>query len=249
MIDERIAERRAVVRDERRRRRLRRTRIVLVVLVVVGLLVALERSALVGLEEVRVEGIDRLDAEAVREAADLTLGTSTLRLRLSDAQRRVEALPLVDHAEARRADPLTVVISVTERQPAVAAVGGGRTVLLDRTGVVMVEEEADHLPIIELPHAPPPVGGAAEEDAVLANAHAAWRGLSGPLRADIDRYIAGGVDELSLVHASGVEIRFGRADRIDEKVRAIGAVLGDIGDAAVQVIDVRAPSAPVVIGG
>jgi hypothetical protein len=44
-------------------------------------------------------------------------------------------------------------------------------------------------------------------------------------------------------------VRFGRAERVDEKVRALGAILGDVGDSPVTVIDVRAPSAPVVIGG
>lgn len=249
MIDDRIAERRAEVRDERRRVRLRRTLTVAVVLGIVALLVAVERSPLVGLEEVQVVGTERLDDDTVREAASLELGTSTLRLRMGDARQRVEQLPLVRSAEARRVDPLTVEIAVVERQPALVAVGQGRSVLVDRDGVVMVEEDADGLATIELTGPPPEAGARVEEDPALANAHQAWRELSGPLRAEVERYVATGPDELSLILASGIEIRFGRADRVDEKVRAIGAVLGDIGDADVEVIDVRAPGAPVIVGG
>jgi cell division protein FtsQ len=248
VIDSRIAERRAVVREQRRRVRLRRTIWLLVVFAVTASLVAVERSALVGLEEVQVVGTDRLAPDEVRAAADLDLGTSTLRLRLADAEARVAELPLVQEADASRLDPLTVVIEVQERQPALVVRGGDREVLLDRHGVLIADEEAGHLTPIDLASDPPAVGEEVAEDPALANAFQAWRGLSGPLRAEVERYEAHGPDELSLQLTSGIEVRFGRADRVDEKVRALGAVLGDLGEAEVDVIDVRAPSAPVVVG-
>jgi hypothetical protein len=117
VIDERIAQRRAAVKDDERRDRLRRTRrVVLVVLVLAGL-VALERSPLVGLEEVEVVGTERLAASQVSDAAELELGTSTLRLGLQAVTERVEALPLVRRASAWRTDPLSVRIEVTEQLP------------------------------------------------------------------------------------------------------------------------------------
>lgn len=247
MIDERIAERRAQVRDEDRRRRLRRTVAVLVLLAVVAVLVLVERSALVALEEVEVVGLDRLSVDEVVDAADLELGTSTVRLRLRAAAERVEALPLVRSADARRVDPLTVRIEVEERRPALVVRGAGESRLVDRDGVVLVDGELEGLPTIVLPVAPPPAGSPVGDDAALGNAHRAWRGLSGPLRAEVDVYDAAGPDELSLVLRSGTQVRFGRADRIDEKVRALGAVLDDLGETEVEAIDVRAPSAPVVI--
>lgn len=253
MIDDRIAERRASVRDDRRRGRLRRTRwSVLLVLVVVGLVV-LERSALVGLEEVEVTGVERLTADEVRAAADLELGTSTLRLRLGEASDRVAALPLVLVATARRVDPLTVLIEVEERQPVLVAIGEERAVYLDREGIVIDQLAAGEvplspLPVITLPTAPPAPGIAAEDDPTLDNAVRAWRGLSGSLRADVVTYRAAGPDELTLVLSDGIEVRFGRAERMDEKVRALGAVLDDLGGTPIVTIDVRAPSAPVLIG-
>jgi cell division septal protein FtsQ len=248
VIDERIAQRRARVRDDDRRRRLRRTVTVAALLLVLAVVVAVESSPLVGLEEVQVVGLDRLDAGAVRDAADLPLGTSTLRLRLRAAAARVEALPLVREAGARRIDPLTVRIEVAERQPALVVEGGGASRMVDRDGVIIAEGGLDGLPLISLPTEPPPVGETIAADATLANAHRAWRGLSGPLRTSVVRYEAAGPDELSLHLDRGIEVRFGRADRIDEKVRAIGAVLGDVGDTPIELIDVRAPSAPVVVG-
>jgi cell division protein FtsQ len=248
VIDGRIAERRAEVRDERRRRRLRRTLLVLLAVGVIAALAAVERSALVGLEEVQVTGVQRLDADEVRDAADLALGTSTLRLGLSDAADRVTAIPLVHSAQARRLDPLTVEIAVEERRPALVAVGGGEYRLVDRDGVVILDGGRDELTPIHLDHPPPPPGGVVADDPALANAHAVWRGLSGPLRARVQRFDAEGTDDLWLELDTGVQVRFGRAERIDEKVRALGAVLGDVGETPVEVIDVRAPSTPVVTG-
>lgn len=253
MIDERIAERRAAVRDDRRRGRLRRTLWVLVLLALVGGLVAIERSALVGLEEVTVGGVERLDPDEVRAAADLELGTSTLRLGLREATARVEALPLVQRAEGRRTDPLTVHFEVVERRPALLVRGEEVARFLDREGVVIDEvsaaqREAHAGPEIVLGTTPPPVGGRVGDAPALANAHATWRGLSGPLRAQVVRYRAAGPSELTLELRTGIDVRFGRAERVDEKVRALGAILEDIDDTPIATIDVRAPTAPVVIG-
>lgn len=248
MIDQRIAQRRREVREERRRGRLRRTITVVAVVVVAAALVALERSPLVGLEEVRVAGAERLTGEEVVAAADLELGTSTLRLGLAQVERRVEALPLVRTAGARRIDPLTVLIEVEERTPALVVAGPGGRVLVDREGVVLAEGDAEGLPVVELAGELPVPGQSVHAVPALGNAHRAWRELSGPLRAEVVALDAAGRDELTLVLRSGIEVRFGRAERVDEKVRALGAVLEDVGAAEIAVVDVRAPSAPVVLG-
>lgn len=249
MIDERIADRRAQVRDEGRRKRLRRTLTVVVGLIVVVVLVMVERSPLVALEEIEVVGVDRLDADEVVAASGLELGTSSVRLRLGAVETRVTELPLVRTTQARRVDPLTVRIAVTERQPVLVVEGDGERRLVDRDGVVLVDGDLEGLPLVVLGEAPPAAGASVEDDPALANAHRAWRGLSGPLRSQVVRYEASSADVLSLELDAGIEVRFGRADRMDEKVRALGAVLADVGTAPIEVIDVRAPSAPVVVGG
>jgi cell division septal protein FtsQ len=253
VIDERIAERRAEVRDDRRRTRLHRTRVLVLVAILVAGLVAVERSALVGLEEVRVRGTERLDEAAVLAAADLDLGTSTLRLGLGEAAERVTALPLVRETRASRVDPLTVQIEVVEREPVLNVVGGDRTRLVDRDGVVIADGALAGLPEIRLDHEPPEVGRGVGEDPALANAHLAWRGLSGPLRTEVARFDAEGPEELTLQLERGIDVRFGRAQRLDEKVRALGAILADLESeiteaAEVAIIDVRAPAAPVIVG-
>lgn len=245
-IDDRIAARRQEVRDERRRARLRRTRLVGGLLLLLVGLALLERSPLVALDEIEVTGVQRLTDAQVIAAADIPLGTSTLRLGLDDAAARVTALPLVREATARRLDPLSIRIEVTERQPVLVADDGQRTLLIDRDGVVMAEGEVAGLPIVAVPAPVPAPGRSVDGAPSLANAHAAWRGLSGPLRAQVERYEARGPDELLLHLTSGIEVRFGRAERLAEKVRALGAVLEDVGSTPITRIDVRAPAAPVI---
>ncbi len=246
MIDDRIAERRREVRQERQRARRRRTLWLVALLLLVAGLVAIERSPLVALDEVQVAGTDRLAEDTVREAAGLELGTSTLRLRLSDAEDAVRELALVEDVQARRVDPLTVEILVEERRPVLVAEGAGDVVILDRAGVVLAEEDRDDLPRIVLDEAPPEPGDDTAEVSALDNAFQVWQGLSGPLRAEVVRYDAPDEHGLVLELEQGIVVRFGRADRLDEKVRALGAVLEDVGDTPVRAIDVRAPRAPVV---
>lgn len=247
-MDGRIQQRRREVRDAQRRRRLRRSISVAVTLVVLAGLVALERSPLVALEDVQVVGTERLAVDDVLAAADVPLGTSTVRVRLDAITDRVESLPLVHAATVHRADPLTVLIEVEERVPVLVVAGDDGQVLVDREGVVIDTDGHPALATVALDGPAPSVGATVAADDALANAHAVWQGLSGPLRAAVGRYLAGGPDDLTLELTSGVEVDFGRAERMDEKVRALGAVLEDIGTVTVERIDVRAPRAPVVIG-
>lgn len=246
-IDERIAERRREVRRERQRGRRRRT------LTIVGLVLlavafwAVERSDLVGLESIEVTGTDRLTPQEVLDAADLELGTSTLRLGLGGVEDRVTALPLVREATARRLDPLTVRIEVTERAPVLVARGGGAEVLVDRTGVVIADGAVEGLPVVSLSDAPPDEGERAADPEPLGQAVRTWQQLSGPLRTEVVAYDARTPNDLDLQLRSGVTVRFGRAERIDEKVRALGAVLEDLETTDVSAIDVRAPARPAVI--
>jgi cell division protein FtsQ len=246
-IDDRIAERRREVRRDRQRGRRRRTVTILAVVLAVAALVGVERSPLVGLESVEVVGTDRLTEEEVLDAADLELGTSTLRLRLGRVEDRVEELPLTLAADARRLDPLRVRIDVTERVPVLVAHAGQDRALVDRSGQVIATGDVEGLPTITVTGDLPAPGERGPVGGPVDVAVSAWRGLSGPLRAEVVRYDTGPDEDLDLQLRSGVTVRFGRPERIDEKVRALGAVLEDVGDTRVTAIDVRAPARPVVV--
>ncbi len=247
-MDVRIAQRRRDIRSERWQRRWRRARIGLMILLALAALAALERSPLVAIEQVEVVGTERLEPREVLERAEVELGSSTVRLRPAEVEARVATMPLVRAATVRRLDPLTVQIDVVERTPALRLQGRDTAVLLDRDGVVIDEAGGEDLPVVQVRAPAPELGSRVGEYPAVANAHAVWQGLSGPLRASVVQYEASGPDELTLWLTSGVEVAFGRAERLDEKVRALGAVLEDVGATPVERVDVRAPRAPVVVG-
>lgn len=248
MVDERIAERRREVREEERLRRLRRTLFGVALLVVAAIGYGIERSPLVELSEVRVRGAERLLPEDVAAAADLRLGTSIVRLDLGAAEDRVRALPLVRDVDARRVDPLTVEISVVERVPSLVAASGRERVLIDDEGLVIAEGTEEGLPVVVLPEGAdlPALGRPTSRVAVLDAAFRVHAGLRPAIAAQVPRYEAYSTDRIDLLLDSGIRVHLGRADRVDEKSRALEAVLEDIGDAPVSVIDLRAPSTPVV---
>lgn len=245
-VNERIAQRRAEVRAERRSRRLRRTASVaaLVLLLVVGAL--LERTSLVALDSVAVSGTERLEPSTVRELSGLEPGTSVLRLRLDAADEAVEAHPLVADAVVERDGVLGVRVVVREHVPVLVARGDGASVLVAGDGSVVAPDAEDGLPVVQLAEQPPAPGGDVEDLPALAAAHRVATGLPGPLAALVTGLGADGPEQVELELVDGTLVRWGDAERGDEKARALGAVLEDLDGAAVAVIDVRAPSAPTV---
>jgi cell division protein FtsQ len=248
-MDERIADRRAGVRRERRASRLRRTLVVTAALVTIGALVWLEQSEMASVRSVEVVGIERVAVDTVLEAAAIPPGRSVLRLNSAAVEARVQALPVVRSASVRRAGLDRIVIEVVERQPVLVVDYRGMQRLLDRDGVVIEDGGFAGVPLVRLVTPPPPVGGTTAAHAALANAYRAWAGLSGPLRAQVLFLNAPDDVGLELELTSGITVRFGRAERIEEKVRAIGAVLDDIAGSEITIIDVRVPSVPVVSTG
>lgn len=246
-VNERIAARRRQVRARRRRARLRRTVLVVLLAGLVAGAVAIERSELVALASVRVEGNERLPTDLVVELTGLELGTSVLRLPLGRAEGALEEHPLVHDAVVERDGVLGVVVRVTERQPVLAAVDDrGRRVLVGPAGRVLTTGGAPGVLTVTVPGPVPAPGERLGGTPALRAAHAVVVGLPGPLAALVAEVRADARDAVELVLESGTVVRWGDDDRGDEKARALGAVLEDLGDQQVAVVDVRAPAAPTV---
>ncbi|HKJ54689.1 MAG TPA: FtsQ-type POTRA domain-containing protein [Nitriliruptoraceae bacterium] len=249
VVDDRIVERRQLVRRERRRDRLHRTIAVLVVLAIaVGLLLA-ERSPLVAISDVEVVGVSEVDADSVIAASGIRPGTSLLRVDLDEAAASVAELPRIESAQVVRTDPLTVEISVVERQPAYVARVDDDTITIDDDGIVLSPGAPAGLVVIEVENgALPEPGESVNAVPALANALAVVEGMPGPLGPRIAGMRAIEEDRAVIVLDDGTAVEMGRAQQLDAKARALAIVLEDLDGRVVQVIDVRAPAAPVVTG-
>lgn len=244
-MDERIAQRRARVRRQQRKVRLRRT-IVLGSVLVAGLaLFALERSSLVALANIVVEGNVDVTDEEILDAADLPLGTSTLRLDLDGATQRVSAMPAIAETTIARVDAVTVRIEVVERTAELRLQTPTTSWLVDGHGVVFAAGEGPGgMPVVLLGHEVE-LGEEADE-AGLEDAVAVHAGLSGPLRARVTAYRVDDDEGVTLLLEGNLVARFGDSTQLDEKVRAVGALLAEIEGTDATQIDVRVPSRPVV---
>ncbi len=246
MVDDRIAGRRAEVRAARRWARLRRTLLMLALLVLAVAGVWFEQSEHATVVAVEVEGNVRLDAETVIAASGVNVGDGIARVRTRRVSERVESLNLVRSVEVSRRDLRRVVIQVVEREPVYGAVHLRDAVLVDRDGVVIESGTDPRLPVIRLASAPPEPGELVATHAALANAHRVWTGLSGPLRSRVVEVRAPDADGLELVLEDAPVVRFGRAERMEEKIRAVGEILDDVAGSEVTLIDVRVPGFPVI---
>ena len=234
------------MRTARRRARLRRTVYAVIGGAILVGLIWFERSEWVAIDRISVEGTQRLDPADVLALSGLEIGSPALRVRPNVVARRIETLYIVRDVVVRRERVVSLVLDVTERQPVYVVVFGPTELLVDRDGVVIDEGRIAGIPVVRLTTRPPSVGGLVVGNAALANAHQVWTALSGPLRAQVVEMRAPDADGLELVLASGVAVRFGRAERLEDKIRSIGVVLDDIAGTDVTFIDVRVPRFPAV---
>lgn len=260
-MDARIRARRQEVFHERARRRGRvaGSIVVLVLLVVAGVLVA--RSPLFSIADVRIAGVVGAQRDMVEHAAGLRLGDNLLSVDLGAAGDRVQALPWVRVAEARRLPPSGVELRVVLREPEVVVRLPDARWLVDREGVVVAGGTREGLIELTAPNSVVPGVGAQVRDAALRNALSVHTQIPDALRALVVRYEARSGRDLRLHLHEGIVVRFGVADDVAAKARSVmllidqaraqaarrvtpdepGAGLG------VAEIDVRAPDNPVLV--
>lgn len=228
---ERVAE-----RDRSRRR----TRLAVgLCLVVVASLVAgtgwlLLGSSVFGVETVDVTGTQRLGPDQVRDQAAIARGTPLARLDADGIVDRLRELPAVRAVEVTRDWPSTVVIRVTERQPAAVQPRGRDWALVDRTGVVFgtVARRPRGLPRISAPV----TEGAPALRATLDVLDA----LPAPVRDQVREVRAASLERLTLRLTRGRTVEWGSAERLDRKAAVLTVLLSR----KARVYDVSAPDSP-----
>ena len=203
------------------------------------------RSALLDVDHIEVRGGAVVTAGEAVGGARLRLGQPMTSVDRAAAERRLRRLPWVDTAIVERSFPNTVRILLTERTAAAAAAHpAGGWVLLDRSGRVLAQRPDRPAGLPEVVGAgAPPVPGAS-----LAAARPALdvvAALPEPIRVQITSARLDG--EAVTLQAGAREIRIGPPTALSAKVAALGALLERIGGRSVAVVDLRVPTAPVVV--
>ena len=141
--------------------------------------------------------------------------------------------------------PHGLTIHVTERQPALVVHAGDRQVPVAADGSVLPGIEVKgQLPELEVDRLPDSgrLSGEPLAEALAIGAAPA------PLRPLIDGVSVSSDYGIVVTMRGGIELRFGTADREDQKWAAVAAILADRHLTTLTYIDVRVPERPAVGG-
>lgn len=254
-MDPRIRARRIAVKRAEGRRRLKVLGGVLGAGVVAAAALGLERSPLLAVRHVEVQGADHTAMAQVVAAAGLRGRRLMFDVHPGPMDRRlVDALPWVESASVSRRWPATVEIRLRERTPiATVAASGGQSALVDAAGRILAvgpppASAPTLLAIAGLAPAGAPgtwIGPGPQAQAVLVVAGQLPSSLRGRL-AQLS-VTSGGEVDASLTN--GATVLLGPPTDLPEKFLALSTLLDRIDQKGVATIDVRVPDAPVLTHG
>ncbi|UOW00220.1 FtsQ-type POTRA domain-containing protein [Agrococcus sp. SCSIO52902] len=205
------------------------------------LLVGLVWSPLMAVREVRVQGVERLDAAVVQEALGDAMGEPIATVTEEGVAQRLSTIPQIESFRVDVVPPSTVIVHVVERRPVAIVPTASGEAVIDAAGVALgpVDEATAMLPRLDGVEL-----GSAEFEAIAAMLVAvptsvleATATISAPTESDI---------RLSLT--SGQTVLWGGADESRLKADVVAALLATQDPAVAVVLDVRAPEHSVVRG-
>lgn len=187
---------------------------------------------------VAVEGAqsDESVASQARAAADPYVGTPLPRVATSKIEASIEENARIESAEALRAWPNGLRISLVLRKAVMAEASGGGYTLVDASGVAFstTGERPDSLPLVELPESE----GRAE---AAADALVVWNALGKVLQPQVGSMRADGAT-VSFTLVSGASVVWGTPEDNALKAKVLEVLVAQRG---ASVYDVSAPAHPV----
>ena len=237
-MDPRLRARRVEVARNLGRRRLKRLLALGAATVAIIGTLALVRSPVLDVDQVRVTGSTRSDVGQLRKVAGIPLGRAMVSVNPAPAVARLEQLPWVSHAVVSRRWPGTVEVRITERR-AVAVVGQGPgAVLVDRSGRILGPASGtDGLPLAGTKPTEDPGKFLPPERRRVVRLLV---GLPPTLQAEVVRGTVGRTG-LGLVLVDGITVHLGDATRLRAKAEAVGVLLAQADRATIAAIDVSVP--------
>ncbi len=176
-------------------------------------------SDALAVEGAEVRGLASLTEDDVLAVADVPEGRPLATVDLTAIDRRVSALAAVASVRVTRQWPHDVLIEITEREPVAVVDRGDGLRAVDVRGAVFSSYR-------RAPSDLPRITTAAVTDAeALREAATVAGALPDDLRALVDHIEAISVDEIDLVLRDGRRVRWGSADRSEQKAEVLAALL------------------------
>jgi cell division protein FtsQ len=212
--------------------------------IVAGVAWALLESRFFVVRGVQVTGTHLVTPAQVRSAAGLPDGLPLIRVNGAAVAHRVERLRQVQSVRVSRDWPDRVLISVTERVPALAVPDSQGYDLIDKYGVVVesVSEQPLDTPILNLPPGSQPA--ALRGNRAVYAAAVVVRELPRYLARSLVSVRAPSPAEVTLRLSGGVSIVWGGTDRAAEKAKELAVLMRT----HARSYDVSAPGTAVTSG-
>ncbi|MHB8243906.1 MAG: cell division protein FtsQ/DivIB [Acidimicrobiales bacterium] len=247
MTDPRIHERRVLVAREKGRHRRRLLVGALAVILLGSGGFALVHSSLLGARHVEIIGAAHAPYSRIVQVAGLAGAPPLVDLSAQKIAARVETLPWVRSATVSLSWPTTVSIRLTDRIP-VAVVRAGTTAwaVVDPTGRVLEDTRSRplDLPLITSPVKPPLPGRELSRRAATLARVAAAMPQSMVRQISALKWAPKG----AVVELLGKKVALlGNTSLLKEKFIALATVLAKAQLTGIATIDLRVPSAPVLI--
>lgn len=241
----RIQERREAVEDELTRRRQRRLRVLGAAVLIVLLALGATQTPLLDVDEVRIIGATTTGPNALRAVADIEQGTPLVGLDLSEAESRLLAMPEIAAVTSTRQWNGVITIEVQERRAVARITTLDGEIMVASDGMVLALDQGvnSSLPVVAGAMFSAPIGGRVPEE--VADAVAAAEALPSDI-ARLSERIVIGADRLSIDLVGGGVVELGDARDLDAKYDALRAFLGQVDLRCLDVIDVQAPTVPIL---
>lgn len=208
-------------------------------------LVALARSEALQLEELEVTGNQRVGEQQIVEATGVEPGEHLLTVSTTQLVERIESIPWIRTARVERILPSKLRVLVVERTAELVVRTPAGPYLVDAGGLVLQQGDESLVEMVNLPVQELRVGVHIDHPA-FRHAWRAYELLWESVRSRVVSISASTVDQVKFNLHGGPQIFFGAAEQIDEKNRAVDAMLGELAgtDPGDITVDVRVPSRP-----
>ena len=213
----------------------RRVVALLVLVSVVGLVVGVFFTPMLGVDDVDVRGAKELTVEQVRAKAAIKPGSPIVRIDVHGIADRVRELPRVESVEVARSLPGTVRLTIVERSPV--------AFVKSTDGVHLVDGTAkDYATIAMPPIGLPELQLAVDAQPALKAAVGVLTQLPEKLRAEVLSMSAQTGADVKLALSGGREVRWGSLTDTQRKAAVLEVLLTRDG----TVFDVSSPELPTV---
>jgi len=200
------------------------------------------------LSTVEVVGVSqRVSSDEIVASSGMAKGDHLLTISSRDVEEGVKSIPWIERVRVERILPSKIRLTLSFRTASLVAVSGGRSFLLDASGVVLEEDNEPLVTVTGLPESALAPGRRLTLRS-FENASAVLGSLPPGIRTKVRTVRAFTVDRVGVELADGTLLVYGAATQLELKNFAVQALIDKYAAEGREItsIDVRVPNRPAV---